>query len=135
MIIATGGAAAAAAAAERLRQQEEEEMTSYSPGDLAGQWEFKILRSNTGAFRNPAKMRAILDEESRGGWVLVEKFDSQRIRLKRPAGTKVVEDDLSPHPYDPYRTEVGFSSGGIVALVFGLLLVAGILLLTALAIR
>ena len=40
-------------------------------------------------FRNPAKMRAILDEENRrGGWVLVEKFDNHRIRLKRPARDK-----------------------------------------------
>jgi len=114
-----GGVPPADAVAERVRREEEEEMTGYSPQDLAQDWEFKILCSHTGSFRNPEKLRAILDEEKRGGWVLVEKFDNQRIRLKRPAGMKVVEEDLA-HPYDPYRTEVGTSSGAIVALVFGL---------------
>ncbi len=127
MIAAYGGAAAAAAAAERLRREEEEAMTSYSPRDLAEDWEFKILRSNTATFRNPERLRAILDEEKRGGWVLVEKFDNQRIRLKRPAGTKAVDDDLE-HPYDAYRTDVGTSSGAIVALIFGVFLTfAGLL--------
>lgn len=59
-------------------------MTGYTGTDLSEGWEFKILRSATGAFRKPNLLRQILDEESRAGWVLVEKFDSQRIRLKRP---------------------------------------------------
>jgi hypothetical protein len=117
MIIATGASAAAAAAAQRqLEQQEEEEMTTYRPQDLAENWEFKILRSNTNAFRKPEVLRAILEEEKRGGWILVEKFDDARIRLKRPAGTKVVEEDLASG-YDPYRTTVG-TGGGIILLAF-----------------
>ncbi len=108
MIAATGGAAAAAAAeAERLRQQEEEEMTPYTPKDLAEGWEFKILRSSWSGFRTPEQLRAILEEEKRGGWMLVEKFDDSRVRLKRPAGTKVIEEDLASGGYDPYRTMVG----------------------------
>ncbi len=55
---AAGGAVAAAAAAvRRRREQEEEEMTSYQPQDLSGDWEFKILRSATGSFGNPKKLR------------------------------------------------------------------------------
>jgi hypothetical protein len=50
----------------------------------------------------------VLDEEARGGWVLVEKFDDDRIRLKRPAGTKPIEGDFVDG-YDPYRTNVGMS--------------------------
>jgi hypothetical protein len=105
--MSTGGATAAiiaaAAAAERLRQQEEEEeMTGYVPKDLAEGWEFKIMR---GDFRRPERLRAILEEEKRGGWVLLEKFDDSRIRLKRPAGTKIVEGDFADG-YDPYRTHV-----------------------------
>lgn len=123
-MIAASGGAAAAAAAEMLRRREEEEMTSYSPKDLADDWEFKILRSQTGVFRNPEKLRAVLDEEKRGGWVLVEKFDNQRIRLKRPAGTKVVEDDLAPHPYDPYRTELGLAPGIMVGIAIAFLFAA-----------
>ena len=86
MSIGAGGAAgaAAAAAAAELQRREEEEMTPYNTKDLDEGWEFKILRSNFAAFRNPEKLRAILEEEKRGGWTLVEKFDDQRIRLKRP---------------------------------------------------
>ena len=74
-------------------------------------------------------MRAVLEEEKRGGWTLVEKFDDSRVRLKRPTGTKVVEDDLADG-YDPYRTTVGPSGGMIVLivlLVFGFLTMALIL--------
>src|SRR3954464_15705384 len=114
---AAAGAAAAAAAAE-MKRQEEEEMTPYSPKDLAEDWEFKIIRSNFATFRNREKLQAVLDEEKRGGWVLVEKFDNQRIRLKRPAGTKVVQGDFADN-YDPYRTHVGASQGA-VGLALGL---------------
>jgi hypothetical protein len=102
---AAGGVAAAVAVRRQLEQQEEELMTGYRPQDLAEGWEFKILRSNTAAFRQPEYLRAILEEEKRGGWTLVEKFDDARIRLKRPAGAKVTEEDLASG-YDPYRTSV-----------------------------
>ena len=107
---AAAGAAAAAAAAE-LQRQEEEEMTPYTEKDLADGWEFKILRSNFAAFRKPEKLQAILEEEKRGGWTLVEKFDDTRIRLKRPAGSKVSQGDFED-AYDPYRTTVGMSQRG-----------------------
>lgn len=102
------GAAIAAAMAELLRQ-EEEEMTPYSDKDLAEGWEFKIVRSNATAFRKPEQLRAVLAEEKmKGGWVLVEKFDDSRIRLKRPAGIKMAERDFEDG-YDPYRSMVGIS--------------------------
>src|ERR1700733_7779987 len=98
------GVAAAAAAAETLRR-EEEEMTPYNTKDLDEGWEFKIIRSNFAAFHNPEKMRAVLEDEKRGGWTLVEKFDDQRIRLKRLAGSKIAQGDFGDN-YDPYRTTV-----------------------------
>ena len=58
---ASAGAAAAAAHAAQLRQQEEEEMTRYSAEELAGDWEFKILRSNTAAFRKPEVLRRVCE--------------------------------------------------------------------------
>jgi hypothetical protein len=138
MSVGAGAAAAgaAAAAAAELMRQEEEEMTGYSDKDLSEGWEFKILRSNNmGAFRKPERLRAVLDEEKRGGWVLVEKFDDYRIRLKRPSGTKVIQGDFADN-YDPYRTQVGVSSaqqaffiGGAVAV--GLLFVITIAILAA----
>lgn len=122
MILANGAMVAAAAAAEAARQmrEEEEEMTSYSPKDLAEDWEFKILRSNSRVFQKPGRLRAILDEEARGGWVLVEKFDDTRIRLKRRASLKVAADDIASG-YDPYRTQIEANVPGwiIAALIVG----------------
>jgi hypothetical protein len=76
----SAGAAVAAAAAARAAQQEEEEMTPYTSQDLAENWEFKILRSATGGFRDPVWLHGILQAESRAGWTIVEKFDDNRIR-------------------------------------------------------
>jgi hypothetical protein len=135
ILMSTGATvAAAAAAAAELQRQEEEEMTPYSTQDLADGWEFKILRSNFGAFRNQERLRAVLEEEKRGGWTLVEKFDDQRIRLKRLAATKPVLGDFADG-YDPYRTTLGMSQGAMVltiagvsaGLVFGLAAVAMLL--------
>jgi hypothetical protein len=107
------GAAAAAAQARRKRE-EEEEMTLYTRDDLAEDWEFKILRSMSGAFKNPETLKRVLDEESRAGWLLVEKFDNQRIRLKRPANAKKVAPDVG---FDPYRTYYGVSEGQFALIV------------------
>ena len=114
----SAGAGAAAAAAAELMRQEEEEMTGYSGKELAEGWEFKILRSNFGSFRKPEKLQAALDAEKRGGWILVEKFDNNRIRLKRPAATKVIVGDFSDG-YDPYRTEYGTGDAKTVAIILG----------------
>ncbi len=122
MTAAAGGAAAAAA---RRRQQEEEElMTDYAPRDLAEGWEFKILRSITGAFRNPSRLKECLDEEAKAGWTLVEKFDNGRIRLKRPPSARSADAGL---PFDPYRTSFGISEGR-----FAICIVGGILAFFAL---
>jgi hypothetical protein len=114
MSVPANTAAAAAARAKRLREEEEQGMTSYEPHDLAEDWEFKILRSMTGAFKNPQKMREVLDEESRAGWVLVEKFDNGRLRLKRPASARQNDQLLS---IDPYRTYVGYTETQYVFIV------------------
>ena len=132
-------AAAAAAAARRRREEEEEEqMTPYSPGDLAENWEFKILRSATGAFKNPTVMQRYLDEEGQAGWVLVEKFDNSRIRLKRPAAARKNDGQCA---FDPFRTSVGMSEARLTVLVVGGILgglstlVALILFITALLVK
>jgi hypothetical protein len=106
MTAVTAAAGAAAAARRRREQQEEEEMTTYTPQELAEGWEFKIVRSSTGAFKTPAFLRAVLDEEQRAGWTLVEKFDNSRIRVKRPASARANDSALAS---DAYRTHVGMS--------------------------
>jgi hypothetical protein len=93
-----------AAAAERARQMrlEEEEMTPYSSTDLSDDWEFKILRSATHGFRDPNYLQKVLEEESQAGWMLVEKFDNGRIRLKRPASARQRDGKLGTDPYRSY---------------------------------
>jgi len=112
-------AAAAAAAAQRRREEEEEHMTPYTPRDLAENWEFKILRSATGAFKDPAVMQRYLAEEAQAGWTLVEKFDNSRIRLKRPAAARQQDAQCT---FDPYRTRVGISEVGLGLLIAGSIL-------------
>jgi hypothetical protein len=125
MSAGSSGAFAAAAAAEQARRmrQEEEEMTGYRPDELAGDWEFKILRSTTGAFKKQERLRQCLEEEARAGWVLVEKFDNSRLRLKRPASARDLDGKLD---FDPYRTQVGMTEGTLALTIVGV--VVGVLL-------
>lgn len=116
MSAGAAGAAAAAAAARR-RREEEEALTGYSHTDLTEGWEFKFLRSATGAFRNPDRLRDALEQEARAGWVLVEKFDNGRLRLKRPASARAGDGALG---FDPYRTSYGISDGKLVAMILGI---------------
>ena len=104
--VATGAATTASAAAAETRRQheEEEELTPYGREDLDGEWEFKILRSLIGAFGKREHLRRALENEALSGWVLVEKFDDCRLRLKRQVG--VHDDEFNPD-IDPYRTNYG----------------------------
>jgi hypothetical protein len=97
-------AAAAAEEAARRQREEEEEMTPYGDDDLRDAWEFKILRSTSNDFAKPDVLRAALEEEARSGWVMVEKFDDQRLRLKRRADARTSEYGSD---VDPYRTYYG----------------------------
>ena len=106
--MADGPAGASAAAAARRRQlREEEEMTNYPADETAG-WEFKIVRSVTGAFAKPAVFNKLLEEEARAGWELLEKFDDRRVRFKRPISARAGDAQL-PAGVDPYRTQYGMS--------------------------
>src|SRR5262245_54242349 len=121
-------AAAAAAAAARRARHEEESMTGYTHTDLAEGWEFKILRSATALFRDPARMRDALEQEAKAGWTLVEKFDNQRLRLKRPASAKAGDAGLD---VDPYRTSYGMSEAKLALLIVSTALsVVGAVLVT-----
>ncbi len=120
--MSAGAAAAAAAEAERQRQ-EEEEMTKYTDADLQGDWEFKIVRSNLAGFRNPEVLQQVCAEEARAGWTLVEKFDNQRLRFKRPVSARAGDAGLG---FDPYRSQVGTSSGVIVAVILGIMFLVAI---------
>jgi hypothetical protein len=131
-----GGAVVAAAAAAKRRRMmlaEEEDMARYTQDDLENNWEFKIVRSESGAFRKPEVLRKLIEEEARAGWVMLEKFDDRRIRFKRPRSART-RDVLLPPGVDPYRTRYGAPSAlyaVLVSMVIGLV-VAGLGLLALL---
>jgi len=104
IMILMHSAAAAGADRARLREQEEEEMTSYTDADLAGEVEFKIVRSGWGRFRSSETLTHLVEEEARAGWVLLEKFDDYRVRFKRPVSARE-RDVMLPPGVDPYRTD------------------------------
>jgi len=119
-----------AAAEEKRRQtlleQEEEKMTQYAPGDLNNDWEFKIVRSETGVFRRPEVLNKLIEEEARAGWVMLEKLDDSRIRFKRPRSARV-KDTYLPPGVDPYRTRYGASTVRYTVLI---LVLVGLVVLT-----
>lgn len=80
-------------------------------------WEFKIVRSHSGKFKNYEFIKQVCDEESRNGWELVEKFDSSRLRFKRRTDRRS-NDGLAQ--IDPYRDHVGISEGGLVLTILGI---------------
>jgi len=99
-------AAAAAAKRRRMLLAEEEDMASYTQDDLRNDWEFKIVRSGTTAFRKTEVLNRLLEEEAQTGWVMLEKLDDSRIRLKRPRSARA-KDAYLPDGVDPYRTQYG----------------------------
>ena len=116
------------AALEQKRKKEydeEEKMTHYSKSDLEGDWEFKIVRSSFGSFRKPHKLQSLIEEEAQAGWEMVEKFDDNRIRFKRPRSAR--ENDATlPGYIDPYRTQYD-GLGGQSALRVGILILAALM--------
>lgn len=121
------GAHIAIHAAQKRRERrgkEEEEMTGYTEDELSQGWEFKIVRSATGAFSNPARLQAVLEAEALAGWTLVEKFDDSRVRLKRPAKASR-KDALLPQGVDPYRTQYGPSEGQLAFRILAVVTLLG----------
>lgn len=105
-----GAHIAASAAAEqhrKMEEAEEENMTKYNHENDA-KWEYKIVRSETGAFRNPDVLADLVEEEAIAGWEMLEKFDNRRIRFKRPIEARK-RDNMLPEHVDPYRTSYGSS--------------------------
>lgn len=113
------GAIAAAAAQKKRREMlqiEEERMTTYTQDDLKNDWEFKIVRSESGAFRKPEVLEQMVDQEAQAGWVMLEKFDNNRVRFKRPR-TARARNGFLPEGVDPYRTRYGAPSAQYAVLV------------------
>jgi hypothetical protein len=115
---------------QKLQHQEEEDRTPYTVEDLMENWEFKIIRCPIPLFEKPAFLENVLREEARAGWQLVEKFDGQRVRLKRLAGLPPAAD--LPAGYDPYRTAIPWKLKSYIALwvlCIGCLILIGVFIL------
>lgn len=109
------------AAQHRRRMAEEERMATYSDEELAQDWEFKIVRATMPAFSKPETLQALLQEEALAGWSMVEKFDDNRVRFKRPRSARE-RDATLPEGVDPYRTQYGPAPVLYAALVIGVML-------------
>lgn len=110
----------------------EENMSAYSADDLDQDWEFKIVRSTTSAFRDAATLQKLIDEEAQSGWVMLEKFDDRRVRFKRRRSARS-SDAMRPEGVDPYRTQYGSPQENraflVMVTLLGLLLAIGLGLL------
>ncbi len=109
------------AAHHQQMMAEEERMATYTSEELEEDWEFKIVRANSAAFRKPEALQTLLQEEAVAGWTMVEKFDDSRIRFKRPRNSRE-QDAYLPEGVDPYRTQYGASAFLYGVLVIGVLL-------------
>ncbi|MCP4539081.1 MAG: hypothetical protein GY832_18250 [Chloroflexi bacterium] len=103
-------------------------MNEYAHDGSPGDWEFKIVRSDSAAFRDPDVLNRLVEEEARAGWVMLEKFDDSRVRFKRPR-TARAKDTFLPDGVDPYRTQYGGYAARraiLVSVVLGILLLGGV---------
>jgi hypothetical protein len=115
-----------AAQEAKKKEEEEEEMTRYTSEEMDSNWEFKIVRSESGAFRKPEVFQQLVQEESMAGWELLEKLDDRRVRFKRPSDARRRDATLPPG-YDPYRTQYGSAvARTIILIAVALLLAAGV---------
>lgn len=104
---------------EQSRREEEVAMTSYRPDEL-GEWQFKIVK---GTFKTAQQIEAVQKEQAEHGWILVEIFDQNRIRFKRPV--KEADND-SFREGNPYATVSRASGPGCGASLVLLALTAGL---------
>jgi hypothetical protein len=123
---ATSAATAAAAKKAAQMREEEEEMTAYQSNDMDG-WEFKIVRANSRKFKSAETIRVLCAEEAQAGWEMVEKFDDSRIRFKRRTDMRAKDQYLPAGSVDPYRTLVGASEGGVVAIILAVCAAVGLI--------
>ena len=108
-----------------LNRNQSSLQTTYTPDDLQGDWEFKILQSSTLAFRQSVVLEKVREEEAQAGWILLEKIDDGHLRFKRRVSARSNDHNLS---FDAYRTQYGTSTATRL-LIFWLLIVMGALAL------
>lgn len=90
--------------------------------------EYKIVQSTTPLFKSREKLEAVLAEEAKAGWQLVEKYDNYKLRLQRDISHREKDGERS---FDAYRTQVGVHNAitYTIATVVTLAVVLGIFIL------
>jgi hypothetical protein len=117
---------------QKLQREEEEEVSTSADRT---EFEYKFLRSQFGAFKKPERLRAALAEEARAGWELVEKFDDNRLRLRRPVSCRAADADRDQDPYRTLAPGDGAAVGRVllIVLVVVLVILGGVLAVVLLA--
>jgi hypothetical protein len=99
---------------KKRRREEEEIMTGYRPDELAGNWQFKIVK---GTFKTQKQLDAVVHEQAEYGWQLVEVFDQARIRFKRPAAEAAKDEFRDGNPYSTISKASGPGCATMVVLL------------------
>ncbi|MCJ7624816.1 MAG: hypothetical protein MUO76_15050 [Anaerolineaceae bacterium] len=97
-------------------------MSRYSSEEPEDLWEFKIVRSSSGAFRKPEIFQRLLEEEALSGWELLEKLDNSRVRFKRLKSIRQ-RDAMLPPGVDPYRSQYGSADTRKAVVIIALIVV------------
>ena len=92
-------------------------MTGYAPDDLSGNWQFKIVK---GTFKTRQQIEAVEHEQAEFGWVLVEIFDQNRIRFKRPVSEAEKDSYREGNPYSTVSKASGPGCGASLLILLGL---------------
>lgn len=96
------------------------------------QWEYKTVRAPNGEFGRPEHLRALIRQEARAGWIMIEKMNDWQVRFKRPRDAYRWDNGLPPE-IDPYRTVYGWSdqvnwlhalilAGGVFFVIFAVVI-------------
>lgn len=75
--------------------------------------EYKVVQSTTPYFAKSQNISAVMAEEEKAGWRLLEKCDNYKLRLQRDISHRANDKDLS---IDAYRSQVGVNN----AVVYGI---------------
>lgn len=69
--------------------------------------EYKVIQATTPYFAKSPNIAAVMSEEEKAGWRLLEKCDNYKLRLQRDISHRANDKNLS---IDPYRSQVGISN-------------------------
>lgn len=69
--------------------------------------EYKVVQASTPFFAKSQNIDAVMAEEAKAGWRLLEKCDNYKLRLQRDISHRANDKNLST---DAYRSQVGINN-------------------------